>query len=114
MSNSFGIPEVIEAEIRARDSICVYCRREMKAYIGVKGTPGDKATIEHLSFDGPFYWGKGLQREDVVICCGSCNSSRGDRQLIDWFHSRYCRERGIKGSTVAEPVRGFLQRYPDK
>jgi hypothetical protein len=114
MSNYFGIPADIEAKIRARDTLCVYCHREMKAYAGVKGTPRDKATIEHLSFDGPFYWRDALDWNDVVVCCGSCNSSRGKKRLIDWFRSSYCIERGISASAVAQPVKGFLKRYPDK
>jgi hypothetical protein len=114
MTNSFGIPQHIETEIRARDSVCVYCRGEMKAHIGERGTPRDKATIEHLSFDGPFRWRYGLQREDIVICCCSCNASRGKKRLNEWFRSGYCIERGINESTVAEPVRYFLRRFPGK
>lgn len=114
MANYFGIPENIEEEIRARDAVCVYCGAEMKMYNGVIGTPSDKATIEHLSFDGPFYWKDELNREDIVICCGKCNSSRGKKKLIEWFGSAYCLERNINKDTVAEPVRNFLQRYPDK
>lgn len=114
MSSYFGIPGDIEAEIRARDALCVYCRAEMKEHSGAKGTPPDKATLEHLSFDGPFYWKGGLKREDIVMCCGRCNASRGKKRLADWFRSSYCIKRGIGGSTVAEPVKDFLRRHPDK
>lgn len=70
----------------------------------------DCATIEHLNFDGPFYWGKGLQAEDIVICCGSCNSSRGVKTLTDWFKTSYCIEKNVNSSSVAAPVRSYFER----
>lgn len=108
MSNVFGIPDKIEKHIRTRDTRCVYCRCEMKEHLDVRGTPSDKATIEHLREGGPFYWKDGLQEEDVVICCGRCNASRGKKSLNDWFSSTYCLGRGINEQTVAEPVRKYL------
>lgn len=68
----------------------------------------DWATIEHLNFAGPFYWKDGLQAEEIVICCGSCNSSRGVKKLPDWFSSPYCIERNITAATVAAPVKKYL------
>jgi hypothetical protein len=114
VTNYFGIPDHIESELRKRDSKCVYCGKEMKANVRVKGTSRDKATIEHLSFDGPFYWKDNLQKEDVVICCGSCNSSRGAKRLVEWFNSDYCRKYRINANTVAAPVKYYLKRYPSK
>ena len=70
----------------------------------------DCATIEHLNFDGPFYWKDGIQIEDVVICCGSCNSSRGIKKLLDWFKTKYCIDRDINEKTVANPVKNYLNR----
>jgi len=67
-------------------------------------------TIEHLNCDGPFYWSDGLQPEDIVICCGSCNSSRGAKKLTEWFTTRYCIEKNINAKTVAAPVRTYLRR----
>jgi hypothetical protein len=67
----------------------------MNSYLGTLGSPKDKATIEHLNRKGPFYWDDGLKVEDLVICCGSRNSSRGTKKLSDWFNSKYCVERGI-------------------
>lgn len=70
----------------------------------------DSATIEHLNFDGPFYWREGLKFENVVICCGTCNSNRGVKTLQEWFKSQYCVERNINKSTVSEPVKNYLKR----
>jgi len=83
----------------------------MKTYAEIKATAGklaDQATIEHLNFDGPFYTRDGLRKEDLVICCRSCNSSRGTRRLLDWFTSDYCVTRNINEDTVAESVKKYL------
>jgi len=47
----------------------------------------DSTTIEYLNFDGPFYCGKGLEIQDVALCCSSCNSSRGAMKLTVWFRT---------------------------
>jgi hypothetical protein len=107
--NKFGIPEKALSELRSRDKNCVYCRKILM-YPYVAKNRADCATIEHLNFDGPFYWSDGLQTEDIVICCGSCNSSRGVRTLIDWFRTPYCIEKNISVTTVAAPVRSYLKR----
>ena len=111
MVNAFGIPADIEQSIRARDTVCVYCGGTMKEHSRIRGYPKDKATIEHLNFDGPFYWHEGLKAEDIVICCRSCNASRGDQPLRAWFKSAYCLARGINAATVAEPVKEYLGRH---
>lgn len=86
----------------------------MKTSAEIKATKGklaDQATIEHLNFDGPFYVWDGLKKEDVVICCRGCNSSRGTQGLWDWFRSDYCVTRRINESTVAQPVKEYLRRF---
>ena len=115
MANGYGIPPDIEHQLRARDELCVYCRKPMKAYPRTKGTPADKATIEHLNNRPPFYWGEGLERsgvEGIAICCGACNSSRSNKPLAAWFASLYCVERDINLRTVAPIVKRFLRRHP--
>jgi len=110
MVNAFGIPADIELAIRARDTVCVYCAGTMKEHPRARGCPKDKATIEHLNFDGPFYWDEGLKAEDIVICCQSCNASRGIKPLHVWFESAYCLARRINAGTVAAPVKEYLER----
>jgi hypothetical protein len=106
MSNRFGIPNEVERRIRVRDTRCVYCGKRFS-----RASRKDKATIEHLNEKPPFYWLEGLKEEGLAICCGSCNSSRGNRSLRDWFQTPYCTERAIpiNGNTVAEPVRRYLR-----
>jgi len=70
----------------------------------------DSATIEHLSPDPPYYWLQGMKADNIVICCGACNSSRGAKQLSDWFQTSYCAEKGICAESVAEPVKHYLLR----
>ncbi len=104
MSNKYGIPEEDEKEIRARDKTCIYCHKAMKKYPNTKGTPGDKATIEHLNNDGPFD-----EKSNLAICCGNCNSSRNNKELLVWFKTQYCMDRNINEKTVAEPVRVYIR-----
>jgi hypothetical protein len=84
----------------------VYCEKPFS-----RQARKDWPTIEHLSEKPPFYWNDGLKEEGLVICCWSCNSSRGNRTLRDWFQSSYCLERinPINESTVAAAVRDFLR-----
>lgn len=109
MSNQFGIPEKELEKIRMRDKNCVYCHKKL-IYPFIKSKQRDCATIEHLNFDGPFYWKDGLQIEDVAICCGSCNSSRNDNPFREWFKMKYCIARNITEKTVAEPIKKYLIR----
>lgn len=109
MVNRFEIPDEVETRLRRVFRICAYCRRRMKSHLGVSGCPADKATIEHLNRQGPFYWSEGLREEHLVIACGQCNASRGIKRLKDWFQSDYCLSRGIGPSTVAPRVRDYLR-----
>jgi hypothetical protein len=81
----------------------------MKKYAGVRGCASDKATIEHLNRNGPFYWSHDLKEEDLVLCCGACNASRGTKLLAVWFTSPYCRKKGINAATVADEVKRYLR-----
>jgi hypothetical protein len=113
MTNNFGIPDGEISRIRERDRYCVYCGKEMIfPYDPKRGS--DSATIEHLSPDGPFYWHEGMTADNIVICCGACNSSRGAQHLTDWFNSRYCIEKGICAEKVAEPVKEYLARLASR
>ncbi|MGC2287882.1 MAG: hypothetical protein WA542_21715 [Candidatus Acidiferrum sp.] len=85
----------------------------MKTHAEIKAAQGqraDEATIEHLNFAGPFYVRDGLKKEDLVLCYRGCNSSRGERRLLDWFKTDYCLSRNINENTVAQPVARYLRR----
>jgi hypothetical protein len=106
MSNRFGIPASVELRLRARDTRCVYCGKVFSA-----NSRRNMPSIEHLNERPPFYWQQGLREGGLAICCGSCNSSRGNKSLRDWFRTPYCTERAtpINASTVAEPVKRYLR-----
>ena len=106
-SSKFGIPDDELSAIRRRDTSCVYCGRDM-IYPFEPLRRSESATVEHLSPDPPFYYRDGMTADNIVICCGSCNSSRGAKQLQDWFGSPYCVERNISLESVAEPVEAYL------
>jgi len=114
MSNKFGIPEEELKKIRERDKKCVYCNKKMiKPKIGYRRI--DWATIEHFREKGPFYWPE-LKKEDIAICCSQCNSSRGRKELSEWFKSQYCLDRvnKINEKTVADPVKRYLNKKKRK
>lgn len=103
MFNKYGIPNKNLESIRKRDKDCVYCHKIMTNPSN-GGLRGDWATIEHLNYLPP--WNN---PNTVAICCGSCNSSRGIKKLLDWFKSAYCVERNINIETVAEPVKDYIR-----
>ena len=108
LSNRYQLPEDHLRAIRARDKVCVYCRKIM-ATPSQESWRGDWATIEHLNrlppWDNP---------TTVAICCGSCNSSRRDKRISDWFETEYCQERGINIQTVAQVVRDYLDGFEEE
>jgi 5-methylcytosine-specific restriction endonuclease McrA len=98
MSNTYGISEKVEKEIRARDKKCVYCRISMKQSKGASG-----ATIEHFNNDGPL-----KKKYNVAICCRGCNSSKGTKKLLVWFQTTYWSRNSISKESVAKPVKEYI------
>ena len=107
---NFGIPNDVLSEIMERDRKCVYCRKIMINPYDVQNRC-DSVTIEHLSPHPPFHCSDGMKTDNIVMCCGSCNSSRGKKELIDWFNSSYCISKKITADTVAAPVKNYLKRF---
>lgn len=98
--NRWNIPDWLEAEIRDRDRICVYCRVE---FTWSKESRRAIATWEHIINDARI-----ITRENIARCCFSCNCSKGAKKLSDWLESAYCQKRGISKQTVAEVVKQVL------
>jgi hypothetical protein len=105
MKNIYGLPEDKLNEIRARDRNCVYCHKTMIKPID-DNYRKDWATIEHLNHLPP--WDN---PDTVAICCGSCNSSRSNKKILDWFKTSYCAEKNINYDTVANPVKDYIKNY---
>jgi 5-methylcytosine-specific restriction endonuclease McrA len=102
MSNTYGISENDEREIRARDKTCVYCGVLMKQSPHATGSSG--ATLEHFNNDGPL-----SKRYNVAICCRGCNSSKGTMGLSVWFKTPYCRNKKINRETVSKLVKEYMR-----
>ena len=100
--NRWNIPAELEREVRDRDRRFVYCRREFGRPEGGKGAT---ATWEHIINDA-----KIINRENIALCCASCNSSKGIKDLTDWLQSKYCKDRRITPASVADVVRSAINR----
>lgn len=102
MANRWGIPSEVEEFVRQRDFSCVYCRI---TFIGTVPTHKTRPTWEHIVNDirinGP---------DNIALCCGSCNASKGSKLLIDWLNSNYCLTKGITKDSVAMVVKNYLNR----
>lgn len=112
MSNKYGIPRDIELEIRNRDKVCVYCKKEM---ISPKsnGSRMNWATIEHLDNEPPFKYRRGQTKEDFAISCWRCNCVlRGDKKLTVWLAEEYKKQNGeITTDTIAPVIKKYLKKY---
>jgi 5-methylcytosine-specific restriction endonuclease McrA len=98
--NRWNIPPALEKEVRQRDKSCVYCRIKFRAG---KAARKFVATWEHIINDARI-----VTRENIALCCFSCNSSKGTKRLADWFKSEYCKSRGIGPGTVAGVIKRAL------
>ena len=72
--------------------------------VSESGLPGASAGSrpgwEHIVNDA-----KIVTRENIALCCRSCNSSKGVKALGVWLGSEYCKRHGITMETVAEVVK---------
>jgi hypothetical protein len=103
--NIWNIPAWLEDEVRARDKNCVYCGIEMLQKIPRGGSRHAAATWEHIINDARI-----ITRENIALCCSSCNSSKGQKALSVWLQSAYCAKRGINECTVAKVIKDALLR----
>lgn len=97
MANNWNIPDWLESEVRKRDKTCVYCGIEFTL---AKVSKKSAASWEHIINDA-----KIITRENIVLCCCGCNSSKGQKQLSEWLQSKYCKERGITPDSVAPIIK---------
>ena len=98
--NRGNIPDWLEQEVIERDRACIYCGV-------VFGLPearfGSRPSWEHIVNDARI-----ITRENIALCCRSCNSSKGVKALAVWLDSSYCEKRKISRDTVAEVVKNAL------
>jgi hypothetical protein len=103
--NMWDIPRSLEEKVRRRDKLCVYCHVVMKEYPHASGVPKKKSTWEHIDNNDL------RSADNLVRCCGACNSSKGTKKLWDWFKSEYCKTRSINRRTVSPVVQNWLRHH---
>lgn len=102
MANRWGIPKEIEVIVLKRDLGCVYCGIQFRDSDESKKT---RKTWEHIVNDIRI---NGL--DNIALCCGSCNASKGNKKLEEWLKSVYCITRNINHDTVAMVVKKHLNK----
>ena len=98
--NRWNIPAWLEREVLSRDTRCVYCGTDFTL---PATTHGAKPSWEHIINDERI-----ITRENIALCCISCNASKGTKSLKDWITSDYCRKLNINATTVAKVVKDAL------
>lgn len=102
MANRWGIPKDVEELVKNRDESCVYCGISFSNSVFTHKT---KPTWEHIINVIKI---KGT--DNIVLCCASCNSSKGSKLLEDWLAGKYCSTKGITKENVAQAVKEYLNR----
>jgi len=104
MTNKWGIPREIEKIVVERDLSCVYCGVDFSANHESRKT---KPSWEHIVNDLRI-----VTKENIALCCTSCNASKGAKLLEDWLQSTYCKAKDITKDTVASVVKNTLIKPP--
>ena len=73
MANNWNIPLNLEKEIRERDKVCVYCGIN---FTSTKISKKTASSWEHIINDA-----KIITRENIALCCCSCNASKGQKNF---------------------------------
>lgn len=100
MANKWGIPKDVEEFVLKRDLFCVYCGVDFSLNHESRKT---KPTWEHIINDIRI-----STRENIALCCTSCNASKGAKLLENWLESNYCQKNNISKKTVASVVKNAL------
>ncbi len=89
--NKWNIPNWLENEICNRDKNCIYCWIKFDIE-----SRKNKATWEHIINDATI-----ITRENIALCCCSCNASKGAKVLSNRLNSKYCKNRNITAKNIA-------------
>ena len=98
----YGMPLADYEKLVKKYKKCVYCQRRLVKRVGSIGPQGKAGTVEHLDY-------RGNSGSYVAMCCGSCNSSRGKKPLLEWFEMPYCAKRNITEKRVHPIVRKYIR-----
>jgi hypothetical protein len=101
MANRWGIPKDVEELVKKRDIKCVYCGVLFSNSVtNNKTRPTWEHIINDIRINGP---------ENIALCCGSCNASKGTKPLVNWINSKYCIAKGITRENVSWVVKQHLK-----
>lgn len=102
MANRWGIPKEIEQLVLIRDLNCVYCGI---LFLESDANRRTRRTWEHIINDIRINGA-----ENIALCCGSCNASKGNKILVEWLKSKYCEAKRIKINSVANVIKVHLEQ----
>ena len=101
MANRWGIPISVEKLVKERDINCVYCGISfINSVVTHKSRPTWEHIINDIRINGP---------DNIALCCGSCNASKGSKLLSDWLNGNYCSTKGITQENIATVVKIYLK-----
>ena len=100
--NRWNIPNWLEQEVVARDRNCIYCGVE---FVSSRTERRSRPSWEHIVNDALI-----VNRENIALCCISCNASKGAKSLAAWLESTYCRRRSITSESIAEIAKSALAK----
>lgn len=106
MANNWNIPRWLEDEVRERDKNYVYCR--------VKFTPTKTSKKRAASWEHIINNSKIITRENIVLCCCGCNSSKGQKNLLEWLNTEYCKKNNINRNTVSPFIKKIIKKHESR
>lgn len=105
MANNWGIPHDVENYVKERDKKCVYCGVEFSdSNTSRKLKPSWEHIVNDIRING---------KDNIALCCISCNASKGAKLIDDWLESDYCKRKGISVHSVARVVKDAITNPPE-
>lgn len=103
MANRWGIPKNVEELVKEKDVNCVYCGISFRnTVVTHKTRPNWEHIVNDIRINGT---------ENIALCCGSCNASKGTKLLSIWLNSKYCAKKGITKDNVAPVILQYLNVF---
>ena len=99
MSNRWKIPELLGKEVRARDTVCVYCGTQFSP---AKESRKSCASWEHIINDVTI-----ITLENFALC--SCKASKGSKGLSAWLNSNGSKQRGVDQDMLAPVIKSAIR-----
>jgi hypothetical protein len=99
-ARTWKISRALAAQVIARDMACIYCRLVFSAPFTSRATC---PSWEHIVNDVHL-----ITLDNVALCCGSCNSSKGKKSLREWLQSGYCVRLRITEQSIAAVAKAAL------